>query len=85
MSYFTAPNDAKLMPLRLYTTAKLDALADADLKELARGDVRLMLIRQSNLKASVLSAYRAGSSLGRAFLEDAVQSIDPEFVSVLQK
>ena len=85
MSYFTAPNDAQLMPLRLYTTARLDALADADLKELARGDVRLMLIRQSNLKASVLSAYRAGSSLGKAFLEDAVQSIDPEFVSVLRK
>ena len=85
MSYFTAPNDAQLMPLRLYTAALSDALADPDLKELASGDVRLMLIRQPDLKPSVLFAYRRGSSIGRAFLEDTVQSIDPDFFSVLRK
>jgi hypothetical protein len=85
MSYFTAPNDAQLMPLRLYTVTLADALSDPDLKELARGDVRLMLIRRPDLKASVLLAYRRGSGLGKAFLEDAAQSIDPGFVSVLRK
>jgi hypothetical protein len=85
MSYFTAPNDVQLMPLRLYTAAVSNALSDPDLKELARGDVRLMLIRQPDLKPFVLSAYRHGSSLGRSFLEEAVQSLDPEFVSVLRK
>jgi hypothetical protein len=85
MSYFTAPNDAQLMPLRLYAVAFSDALSDPDLKELARGDVRLMLIRQPDLRPSVLFAYQRGSSIGRAFLEDAVQSIDPEFFSVLRK
>jgi len=85
MSYFTAPNDAQIMPLRLYAAALSDAFSDFDLQELARGDVRLMLTRQSDLKASVLSAYRAGSVLGKKFLEDAAQSIDPEFVSVLRK
>jgi hypothetical protein len=85
MSYFTAPNDVQLMPLRLYTAARADALSDPDLKELARGDVRLMLTRQPDLKSSVVLAYRHGSSLGKMFLEDTVQSIDPEFVSVLRK
>ena len=85
MSYFTAPNDAQLMPLRLYAVAFSDAVSDPDLKELARGDVRLMLIRQPDLKPAVLFAYRHGSTLGRTFLEDAAQSIDPEFVSVLRK
>jgi hypothetical protein len=85
MSYFTAPNDVQLMPLRLYTAARADALSDPDLKELARGDVRLMLTRQPDLKSSVLFAYRHGSSLGKVFLEDTVQSIAPEFVSVLHK
>jgi hypothetical protein len=85
MSYFTAPNDVQLMPLRLYTAARADALSDPDLKELARGDVRLMLTRQPDLKSSVLFAYRHGSSLGKMFLEDTVQSIDPEFISVLRK
>jgi hypothetical protein len=85
MSYFTAPNEVQLMPLRLYTAALSDALSDPDLKELARGDVRLMLIRQPELKPSVLFAYRHGSGPGKAFLQDAVQSIDPEFVSMLRK
>src|SRR3984893_3304319 len=85
MSYFTAPNDAQIMPLRLYTATLSDALSDLDLQELARGDVRLMLTRQSDLKASVLSAFFAGSNVGKKFLKDAVQSIDPEFVSVLRK
>lgn len=85
MSYFTAPNDAQLMPLRLYTAAASEALSDGDLQELARGDVRLMLLRQADLKASVLTAYQAGSNVGRKFLEDAVQSIDPASASALRK
>jgi hypothetical protein len=85
MSYFTAPNDAQLMPLRLYTAAHSDALADGDLKELARGDVRLMLIRQSDLREAVSSAYFAGSNVGRTFIEEAVQSVDPKLVSLLRK
>jgi hypothetical protein len=85
MSYFTAPNDAQLMPLRLYTAALSEALSDADLKELARGDVRLMLLRQADLKGAVRAAYQAGSSVGRKFLEEAVQSVDPGFASSLRQ
>ena len=85
MSYFTAPNDAQLMPLRLYTAAASEALSDTDLQELALGDVRLMLLRQADLKAFVLTAYQAGSNVGKKFLEDAVQSIDPAFASALRK
>jgi hypothetical protein len=85
MSYFTAPNDARLMPLRLYTAALSEALEDADLKELARGDVRLMLLRQSDLRPAVSSAFFAGSNVGKKFLEDAVQSIDPQFTPLLRK
>ena len=44
MSYFTAPNDARLMAVRLDLATSSNALADPDLKELARGDVRLILL-----------------------------------------
>jgi hypothetical protein len=84
MAYFTAPNDARLMPLRLDIATLFDALADPDVKELARGDVRLMVTRQPELKAAVISAYRRASSLGKAFLEEAVQSIDPSFLTKLR-
>ena len=85
MSYFTAPNDAQLMPLRLYTAARSEALADGDLRELARGDVRLMLIRQLELREAVSTAYVAGSNVGKTFIEEAVQSIDPKLANLLRK
>jgi hypothetical protein len=84
MSYFTAPNDPQLMPVRLDTATSFDALADADLKELARGDLRLMLTRQADLKPAVASAYRRASGLGKNFLEESVQSIDPGFIPMLR-
>lgn len=84
MSYFTAPNDFRLMPVRLDAATSVDALADPDLKELVRGDVRLMVTRQPALKAAVVSVYRRASKLGKSFLEESVQSINPSFLTVLR-
>jgi hypothetical protein len=84
MSYFTAPNDARLMPVRLDMATLSDALADPDVKELVRGDVRLMLTRQPDMRAAVVLAYRRASRLGKAFLEESIQSIDPPFLSMLR-
>ena len=84
MSYFVAPNEMKLMPIRLDAATLFDALADPNLKELARGDVRLMVTRQRERRAFVISAYRRASSRGKAFLQEAVQSIDPSFLPALR-
>jgi hypothetical protein len=79
MTYFTAPNDTQLMPVRLDTATSFDALADPDVRDLVRGDVRLMLTRTPELGTAVVSAYRRASNLGRIFLQEAVQSINPSF------
>jgi hypothetical protein len=84
MSYFVAPNDPQLMPARLNTATSFDALSDPDLKDLVLGDLRLMLTRKTNLKAAVVSAYRRASVLGKQFLEESVQSIDPAFMPMLR-
>ena len=72
------------MPLRLDTATLFNALADPDVKELARGDVRLMVTRQPGLRNAVVAAYRRASSLGKSFLEEAVQSVDPAFLPTLR-
>jgi hypothetical protein len=84
MSYFTAPNDARLMPVRLDMATLSDALAYPDVKELVRGDVRLMVTRQPDMRGAVVLAYRRASTLGKAFLEESIQSIDPRFLSTLR-
>ncbi|WP_456802456.1 hypothetical protein [Bradyrhizobium sp. USDA 4474] len=77
MSYLTAPNDARLMPLRLAAVTQFEALASPDLRDLAQGDVRLMLTRQPDQTPALVSAYRQASGRGKTFLEGAIRTIDP--------
>ncbi|OAF15464.1 hypothetical protein AYJ54_39490 [Bradyrhizobium centrolobii] len=84
MGYLTAPTDARLMPVRLDIAGRFDALADPDIKDLVRSDVRLIMTRRPELKPAIVSAYRRASDLGKAFLQDVVQSIDPTFAPALR-
>ncbi|MBH5369022.1 hypothetical protein [Bradyrhizobium glycinis] len=85
MAYLTAPNEAELMPVRLDAATRFDALADPDLRELVRGDLRLMLTRQPDQNAAVVSAYHRASGRGKAFLEEAILMIAPTFSSALHR
>ena len=84
MAYFTAPNDAQLMPVRLDIAGRFDALAIPDVRDLVRNDIQLIMTRRPKLKPAIVSAYRGASDLGKTFLQDAVQSIDPSFVPTLR-
>jgi hypothetical protein len=83
MSYFTGPNSADIIPTRLQLVATGKLSADPDLKELARGDVRLILTRRPDLRNSLNAAYRRGSAEGKLFIEDSVKAIDPKFAMAL--
>ncbi|TWH92655.1 hypothetical protein LPJ38_34200 [Bradyrhizobium daqingense] len=84
MAYLVAPNDARLMPARIDMAVRFDALALPDVKDLVRNDIRLILIRRPESKSALVSAYRRASKLGKAFLEDAVESIDSSFLATLR-
>lgn len=84
MAYFVAPNDARLMPARIDMAARFDALTLPDVRDLVRNDVRLILIRRPESRSALVSAYRRASKLGKAFLEDAVKSIDSSFLATLR-
>jgi hypothetical protein len=84
MSYLTAPADVNLIPARLAFVAASAAIADAELKSLARGDIRLILTRRPDLKPAVTSAYRHGSADGKAYIDEVVQSLDPGFAASLR-
>jgi hypothetical protein len=80
MAYFTAPNDARLMAMRLEVATRMTDPVDTQLRLLVEGDLRLMLTRQPDQGAAVLAAYRRASSRGKAFMDDAVKSIAPSFL-----
>lgn len=84
MSYFTGPNRAELIPMRLDLVTVSSALSDADLSELARSDVRAMLTQSSDQRPVLIKNYVRASATGKKFLEDSVEMLDPPFAASLR-
>lgn len=84
MSYLTSPSDMNLIPTRLAIVSASLAITDGELKNLARGDIRLVLTRRPDLKPAIINAYRNGSPDGKAYLDEAVRSLDPGFAASLR-
>jgi len=84
MSYLTGANSLELVPIRIAAVSQLDAIGDADLQELARGDIRLILNRIPEIKPVLAGAHRHASPEMKAFIEDSVATIDPQFAGTLR-
>jgi hypothetical protein len=84
MSYLTSPADMSLIPGRLAIVAASAAIADGELRGLARGDIRLILTRRPDLKPAIAGAYRDGSADGKAYIDEVLQSLDPGFAATLR-
>jgi hypothetical protein len=84
MSYLTGPNRAELIPTRLAAATLGNALSDADLSELARGDVRIILTQVPTQRQALLNDYMRGSLTGKTFLEDSARMYDPKFADSLR-
>jgi hypothetical protein len=83
MVYLTAPSEGRLMPLRLASATRFDALASPDVRDLVQSDVRLMLTREPKQTRALVAAYRQASARGKEFLKDAIRAIDPALLNVL--
>jgi hypothetical protein len=84
MSYLTAPADVSLIPARLAIVSASATISDTELKNLARGDIRLILTRRPDLKPAIINAYRRGSADGKAYIDEMVRSLDPGFAASLR-
>jgi hypothetical protein len=84
MSYLTGPNRAELIPTRLDAVTSHQSLNDTDLKELARGDVRIILTQLPDERQALVNDYLRGSSVGKAFLEESTRTFDPKFADSLR-
>ena len=81
MSYLTSPADVNLIPTRLPIASTSVAVSDDELKNLARGDIRLILTRHPDLKRAITSASGGGSVDG---IDELTQLIDPAFAASLR-
>jgi hypothetical protein len=84
MSYYTSPNDIYLVPLRLFTATHSNALADDDMQQLVRRDVRMILTRWPHLRPALVAGYRDAESAAKRLLESAVAEIEPAFLPTMR-
>jgi hypothetical protein len=85
MSYLTGPADADLIAIRLKIFASApNAIADAELRNFARGDIRLILAHRPDMKDIIKEAFSNGTLDGRAFIEEVVRPLDPALLVSLR-
>ncbi len=84
MSYLTGPNRAELIPFRLDSVTVNSSLNDADLSELARSDVRAILMHYPDQRQYLKAIYGRASAVGKKFVEDSAKTLDPEFAASLR-
>jgi hypothetical protein len=85
MSYYTAPYDQALTPLRLSVATRGNAVRDAELRQLVEQDLQTILARKPNLHPAVVAAYATASAEGKHLIESVIQETDPSFLMELQK
>lgn len=81
MSYYTAPNEWELLPLRIKLSLAAAGLQDAELADLVRRDIRVVLTRAPAFEPALVAAYKAASGQNRLFVERTVSEIDPALLA----
>lgn len=85
MAYYTGPNEADLIPARVKAAFRLiDGVADAELQDMVKSDVRIILRRLSNLRPTLIEAYKSGSIEGRRLEEKLIAELDPDYLNTLR-
>ncbi|MBR0906422.1 hypothetical protein JQ588_27560 [Bradyrhizobium liaoningense] len=81
MSYYTAPNDLDLLPLRLSVALATDSVVrEPEFRDLIKRDVNLAVSHQPALRPALVSAYRSASPDGKNYLESVISEQDPTYL-----
>jgi hypothetical protein len=85
MSYYTAPNELALFPPRLNVSLHAKGVIDdAELQDMVRRDINVILTRAPALKPALVAAYRSALPQGKVFAERAISEIDPGYLGVVR-
>lgn len=85
MSYYTAPYDIALLPLRLDLALSAETKApDAELQDLIRRDISLIVRRQPGLRPALAAAYRSAAPPQRSIAERLIFEVDPDYLKSIR-
>jgi hypothetical protein len=84
MTYYVAPNEESMFPLRLAIAIQSNALADPELRSLLGDEMQRILATHLAFKPDIIAAYRGASSEGKRFVEQEVARSDQDLLSALR-
>jgi hypothetical protein len=81
MSYYTAPNEIDLIPLRLSVALGTDAvIREPELRDLVGRDLKVAIARQPAFRPAIVAAYQSASADGKSFIEGLISEYDPSYL-----
>ena len=83
MSYYTAPNELALVPLRLHVALGTET-RESELREMIKRDIGLILSRLPSLKPALSAAYRSAPANGKILAETLISEIDPGYLKTIR-
>ncbi len=84
MSYYTAPNEFALLPLRLQVSLQPNNLKDSEIQDLIKRDIRFVVTKAPSLKPALIAAYKAAPPASKAMVERLVTEIDPTYLAAMR-
>ncbi len=85
MSYYTAPNELALFPLRLNVSFHAKGLIeDTEIQDIVRRDISVILTRAPALKPALVAAYNSAPPQAKIFAERVIAEIDPGYLRVIR-
>ncbi len=84
MSYYTAPNELSLFPLRFQISLRPNSLQDSEIQDMIRRDIRMVVTKAPSLKPALIAAYKSAPSSSKAMVERVISEIDPTYLSAMR-
>ncbi|WP_034990562.1 hypothetical protein [Beijerinckia mobilis] len=85
MSYYTAPVDFRIIPLRLAAAFKASTLDDTDLQLFIQSDLRHLLTQEPQFTPYIQTLYGAAPPERKTRLFAMIKTVDPAFAASLQE
>jgi hypothetical protein len=85
MSYYTAPNELALFPLRLNVALHAKGLIDdPEIQDMVRRDITVILTHAPAMRPAFAAAYSSAPPQAKTFAERVITEIDPSYLGVVR-
>ncbi len=84
MSFYTSPEDARIIPFRLRLAFRSEALSDDELQQLLAQQIRTIVLQKPALKLALFTAYGDASPPAQEFIEGKLREIDPKVLAEMR-